>query len=369
MTILVTGGSGFIGTHLVRYLLRETGHGVVNVDKLTYAANPSPVPAATDAARYRLVVADIADSRTLADVFAGEKPGAVIHLAAESHVDRSITGPEAFIQSNIVGTFRLLEQARTYFEGLSGPARESFRFLHVSTDEVYGSLGPEGAAFTESSPYEPHSPYSASKAAADHLARAWHTTYGLPVIVTNCSNNYGPWQFPEKLIPVTIIKALRGEPIPVYGRGENVRDWLHAADHAEALYAALECGRVGRTYNIGADNERRNIDLVQSLCALLDELAPSPQGSHGRLISFVGDRPGHDRRYAIDASRAREELGWRPRTDFLRGLRETVLWYLENRDWWEAALARMDVPGTPGAWGVTAARGRAASLPADGPGD
>ncbi|MDP0498044.1 MAG: dTDP-glucose 4,6-dehydratase [Verrucomicrobiota bacterium JB024] len=343
MTILITGGCGFIGTNLVRYFLERTAHRVVNVDKLTYAGS-EPAPKLVNAAdRYRWVRADIADGGALAAIFAQEKPDAVIHLAAESHVDRSIDGPGAFIQTNIVGTGELLQQARAYFETLAAEERERFRFVHVSTDEVYGSLGAQEAAFTESSPYAPRSPYAASKAASDHLARAWHATYGLPVIVTNCSNNYGPYQFPEKLIPLTLLKALRGEPIPVYGTGENVRDWLYVGDHAAALCAVLERGRVGETYNLGGGAECRNIDLVRQLCALLDELCPAADGQpYGRLVTLVEDRPGHDLRYAMDSAKAAAELGWRPQESLESGLGKTVRWYLDNRPWWEALLARGD---------------------------
>jgi dTDP-glucose 4,6-dehydratase len=341
MTILITGGCGFIGTNLVRTLLARTPHRVVNVDKLTYAGSEPAPELANAAGRHRWVRADIADGAVLAEVFAQEKPAAVIHLAAESHVDRSIDGPGAFIQTNIVGTGELLQQARAYFETLTGEARARFRFVHVSTDEVYGSLGPQEAAFTERSPYAPRSPYAASKAASDHLARAWHATYGLPVIVTNCSNNYGPGQFPEKLIPLALLKALRGEPVPVYGTGENVRDWLYVGDHAEALGAVLERGRVGETYNFGGGAECRNIDLVRRLCALLDELCPAADGQpYGRLITFVQDRPGHDLRYAMDTAKAAAELGWRPQESLDSGLRKTARWYLDNRAWWEALLTR-----------------------------
>jgi dTDP-glucose 4,6-dehydratase len=338
MNVLVTGGCGFIGCNLVRHLLATTAHRVLNVDALTYAGNPASLGDVADHPRYRFAHADITDSAALRALFADFQPDWVLHLAAESHVDRSIDGPGAFIHTNIVGTFHLLQAARAHFESLTGAAKERFRFLHVSTDEVYGSLGPEGR-FTETTPYDPHSPYSASKAASDHLARAWADTYGLPVLVTNCSNNYGPFQFPEKLIPVVILKALRGDPIPVYGRGENVRDWLYVGDHAAALLAVAARGRPGQTYNIGGDNERRNIDLVRLLCALLDELHPRADSRpHAAQITFVADRPGHDLRYAIDATKIRTELGWKPQQDHTSGFRRTVQWYLENRPWWQAIL-------------------------------
>lgn len=338
MKILVTGGAGFIGCNLVRHLLQQ-GHEVLNLDKLTYAGNLESLADVASHDNYHFVQGDIADAEAVRRAFAVFHPQAVMHLAAESHVDRSIDGPMAFIQTNVVGTAVLLQAAREYWQGLSSAEREKFRFLHVSTDEVYGSLGAEGY-FSESSPYDPHSPYSASKAASDHLARAWFHTYGLPVMVTNCSNNYGPYQFPEKLIPVVILKALRGEPIPVYGRGENVRDWLYVLDHAEALLTVLERGRPGETYNIGGNNEMRNLELVQLLCGLLDELRPrADKRSYAQQITFVPDRPGHDLRYAIDAGKIRRELGWTPRQDRESGFRLTVRWYLENERWWQRILA------------------------------
>jgi dTDP-glucose 4,6-dehydratase len=338
MKILITGGAGFIGSNLVRLLVNEHGHTVLNLDALTYAGNPHSLADLADHPRYHFAHADITDAAALAALFAEFAPDWVMHLAAESHVDRSIDGPGAFIQTNVVGTFTLLQAARAHFEKLSGPARERFRFLHVSTDEVYGSLGPEGR-FTESTAYDPHSPYSASKAASDHLARAWHDTYGFPVLVTNCSNNYGPFQFPEKLIPVVILKALRGDPIPVYGKGENIRDWLYVGDHAEALHTVIACGRIGQTYNIGGDNERQNIDLVRLLCALLDELRPRADGKpYADQITFVKDRPGHDLRYAIDATKIKTELGWTPKQDHVSGFRKTVQWYLDNDSWTSAIL-------------------------------
>lgn len=333
MKILVTGGAGFIGSNLVRALVCEHGHEVLNVDALTYAGNLASLTDLAKDPRHRFVRADICDADAMQKLFADFAPDWVMHLAAESHVDRSIDGPGAFIQTNVVGTFTLLQAARAHFEKLSGPARERFRFLHVSTDEVYGSLGAEGL-FTEETPYDPHSPYSASKASSDHLARAWADTYGLPVLVTNCSNNYGPFQFPEKLIPVVILKALRGDPIPVYGKGENIRDWLYVGDHAEALHTVIARGRPGQTYNIGGNNERRNIDLVRLLCGLLDELRPRADGrAYAEQITFVADRPGHDLRYAIDATKIQRELGWSPRQDHVSGFRKTVQWYLDNTAW------------------------------------
>ena len=338
MNILVTGGCGFIGCNLVRLLLTTTTHRVLNVDALTYAGNPHSLDDLAGHPRYRFARGDICDAAAMAQFFAEFQPDWVMHLTAESHVDRSIDGPGAFIQTNVVGTCTLLQAARTHCESLAGAARDRFRFLHVSTDEVYGSLGPTGF-FTETTPYDPHSPYSASKAASDHLARAWADTYGLPVLVTNCSNNYGPYQFPEKLIPVVILKALRGEPIPVYGRGENIRDWLYVGDHAEALHTVMAKGRPGETYNIGGNNERRNLDLVQLLCSLLDELRPRAGGSkYESLITFVADRPGHDLRYAIDASKIRRELGWSPKQDHTSGFRQTVRWYLAHQSWWQPIL-------------------------------
>jgi len=337
MNILVTGGAGFIGSNLVR-LLVERGHHVCNLDKLTYAGNHESLADLEGRPGYRWVQADICDAEAMRAAFADFRPDWVMHLAAESHVDRSIDGPGEFIQTNIFGTFVLLQAARAYQATLPEETKAGFRFLHVSTDEVYGSLGDAGL-FEETTRYDPHSPYSASKAASDHLARAWADTYGLPVIVTNCSNNYGPYQFPEKLIPVVILKALRGEPIPVYGKGENIRDWLYVEDHAEALLTAVSKGTPGETYNIGGNNERRNIDLVRLLCGILDELRPRPDGSpYAEQITFVRDRPGHDLRYAIDASKIARELGWTPKQDHESGFRKTVAWYLENEDWWRRIL-------------------------------
>ncbi len=341
MKFLVTGGAGFIGSNLVRHLL-EAGHAVVNVDKLTYAGNEESLRdlGAHHSAGYHFVRADICDAEAMRQTFALHKPEAVLHLAAESHVDRSIEGPGEFIQTNVTGTFQLLQATLGYWRGMEDSARQQFRFVHVSTDEVFGSLGLTDAAFNERTPYNPHSPYSASKAASDHLARAWMDTYGLPVIVTNCSNNYGPYQFPEKLVPVVILKALRGESIPVYGKGENIRDWLYVHDHARALLMAAERGRPGETYCIGGNNERQNIDLVHLLCGIMDDLSPRPEGRlHSDLITFVKDRPGHDLRYAINATSAQRELGWTPLEDPRSGFRKTVRWYLDNRAWWEHILS------------------------------
>jgi dTDP-glucose 4,6-dehydratase len=338
MKLLITGGAGFIGSNLAR-LAHAAGHEVTVVDKLTYAGNRASLADLLGQTHFAFVQADIVDAEAMRRVFAETRPEKVLHLAAESHVDRSIDGPGEFIATNVTGTFQLLQAALGYWKGLCGAARDGFRFVHVSTDEVFGSLGPTDPAFDESTAYDPHSPYSASKAASDHLARAWHDTYGLPVVVTNCSNNYGPYQFPEKLIPVVILKCLRGEAIPVYGQGENIRDWLYVDDHARALLAAAAQGAPGRTYCIGGDNERRNIDLVRALCALLDEFRPRADGQpHASAISFVADRPGHDHRYAIDARRARTELGWAPQEDFQSGLRKTVRWYLDHPAWIQGIL-------------------------------
>jgi dTDP-glucose 4,6-dehydratase len=334
--VLVTGGAGFIGSCLVRRLC-TLGIPVVTVDKLTYAGNLDSI-ADVPPALHAFVQADICDADALAGVFREYRPRAVMHLAAESHVDRSIDGPDAFIRTNCVGTFRLLEAARLYWQGLDTAARTTFRFIHVSTDEVFGSLGHDGR-FDEETAYHPRSPYSASKAASDHLARSWQHTYDLPVIVTNCSNNYGPYQFPEKLIPLTILAALRGDPLPVYGDGSNVRDWIFVEDHVDGLIKTLDQGAIGHTYLFGGDAERRNIEVVQSICAILDELRPSPAAPYDRLITFVQDRPGHDFRYAIDSSHARQSLGWKPAHSFEDGLRRTVEWYLTHQSWWERVLS------------------------------
>ncbi|UXU75117.1 MULTISPECIES: dTDP-glucose 4,6-dehydratase [unclassified Paracoccus (in: a-proteobacteria)] len=338
MKILVTGGAGFIGSAVVRLAVAR-GHQVVNLDALTYAANPENVASVAQSPLYAFEQVDIRDRQALDAVLARHQPQAIMHLAAESHVDRSIDGPGAFVETNVTGTYHLLEAARAYWQGRGRP--DDFRFHHISTDEVFGSLG-ESGKFTEDTPYDPRSPYSASKAASDHLVRAWHETYGLPVVLTNCSNNYGPYHFPEKLVPVVILNALHGRPIPVYGDGGNVRDWLYVEDHADALLLVLERGQIGRSYNIGGENEARNIDLVRTICAEMDRLRP--QGApHDRLITFVADRPGHDRRYAIDPGRIRDELGWRPSVTVEEGLRRTVAWYLDNESWWRPLLSRQGV--------------------------
>lgn len=333
MRLLVTGGAGFIGSAVVRRLIGETGHTVVTVDKLTYAGNLDSLAGAAAHPRHVFEPVDVADAREVARVFAQHDPDAVLHLAAESHVDRSIDGPADFIRTNLVGTFTLLDAALVHWRRLSGARRNHFRVVAVSTDEVFGALGPEGR-FDERSPYRPSSPYAASKAGADHLARAWRHTYALPVIVTNSSNNYGPYQFPEKLIPLMILNALAGQPLPVYGRGEHVRDWLHVEDHVDALLAVLDRGVPGETYCIGGHGERRNLDVVRQICAILDELVPH-RAPRERLIRFVEDRPGHDYRYAVDPAKIERELGWQPRRPFEAGLRETVAWYLANREWVE----------------------------------
>jgi dTDP-glucose 4,6-dehydratase len=334
MKILVTGGMGFIGSAVVRLAVAR-GHEVINLDAMTYAACEANVASVSSSNLYSFEQADIRDRAALDGVFTTHRPDAVMHLAAESHVDRSIDGPGDFVSTNVMGTFHLLEAARAYARP------DGFRFHHISTDEVFGTLGPTGK-FTEETPYAPNSPYSASKAASDHLVRAWHETYGLPVVMTNCSNNYGPYHFPEKLIPVVILNALAGKPIPVYGQGVNVRDWLYVEDHADALLTVLEKGRIGRSYNIGGENEARNIDIVQTICGLLDEMRPMG-APHARLITYVADRPGHDLRYAIDPSRIREELGWRPSVTLEEGLRRTVAWYLANEAWWGPLQGRSGV--------------------------
>lgn len=336
-TVLVTGGCGFIGSAVVRQIISETPYSVVNVDKMTYAATTSSVASVAPNTRYRFEAADICDATEMTRIFTTHRPAGVIHLAAETHVDRSIDGPAAFIQTNIVGTYTLLEAAFAHWKSLQGDARDEFLFLHVSTDEVFGSLGAEGL-FHPDSAYRPNSPYSASKASADHLVRAWGKTYGLPIVISNCSNNYGPFQFPEKLIPLVIANALSGKPIPVYGRGENVRDWLFVEDHARALLTMLDKGSRGSCYLVGGNCERTNIEVVRALCRLLDELVES-RSPRENLITYVTDRPGHDVRYAIDAAQTRESLGWTPRETFETGLRKTVEWYLANQDWWRSILA------------------------------
>lgn len=333
MRILITGGAGFIGSALIRHLLNNTAHQVLNLDKLTYAGNLESLSSVAESACYQFLQADIGDSATVAQALAEFQPDALMHLAAESHVDRSIDGPAAFIQTNIVGTYALLEATRTYWSQLEPARKAAFRFHHISTDEVYGDLHGVDDLFTETTPYAPSSPYSASKAASDHLVRAWQRTYGLPVLITNCSNNYGPYHFPEKLIPLVILNALDGKPLPVYGNGQQVRDWLYVEDHARALLTVVTEGQVGETYNIGGHNEQKNLHVVESICTLLDELQPRAEGSYKEQISFVTDRPGHDLRYAIDASKIERELGWKPTETFDSGLRKTVLWYLENLDW------------------------------------
>lgn len=342
MKILLTGGAGFIGSSVIRHLITDTEHQVLNIDALTYAGNLESISSVTDSVSYQFQQLDITNYVELVRVIEVYQPDAIMHLAAESHVDRSISGPAAFIQTNVVGTFNMLEAVRQYWERLPTDKKTCFRFHHISTDEVYGDLHGADDLFTESTPYAPSSPYSASKAASDHLVRAWHRTYGLPVVVTNCSNNYGPYHFPEKLIPHVILNALSGKPLPVYGNGNQVRDWLYVEDHARALIEVLTKGIIGETYNIGGHNEQRNIDVVVNICTLLEELAPNkPLGvnRYSDLITFVKDRPGHDVRYAIDASKIESELGWKPQETFLTGLRKTVLWYLENPAWWQRVLS------------------------------
>ena len=341
--ILVTGGAGFIGSAVVRHLIQDTDHEVANLDKLTYAGNLESLASVADSPRYRFYQVDICDAPAMDRVFAEFRPDAVMHLAAESHVDRSIDGPADFIQTNIVGTYTLLEAARRYWSGLPAAAKEAFRFHHISTDEVYGDLHGSDELFVETTPYAPSSPYSASKASSNHLVRAWQRTYGLPSIVTNCSNNYGPYHFPEKLIPHMILNALAGKPLPVYGDGAQIRDWLYVEDHARALVEVLSRGQVGETYNIGGHNEMRNLQVVETICELLDELVPlatdrEQARSYKTLITFVKDRPGHDLRYAIDAAKIQRELGWVPQETFASGIRKTVQWYLDNRQWWQRVL-------------------------------
>ncbi|MAY38114.1 MULTISPECIES: dTDP-glucose 4,6-dehydratase [Spongiibacter] len=348
MVVFVTGGSGFIGSSVVRYIINETSHDLVNIDALTYAGNKESIPQnIANCNRYFFEKVDICDRSELDRVFSEYQPDVVMHLAAESHVDRSIDGPGEFIQTNIVGTYNLLECARAYWSTLSGEARSRFRFHHISTDEVYGDLEGTDDLFVETTPYAPSSPYSASKASSDHLVRAWHRTYGLPVVVTNCSNNYGPYHFPEKLIPHMILNALSGKPLPIYGDGKQIRDWLYVEDHARALIKVATEGEVGETYNIGGHNEKQNIEVVNTICDLLEELAPDNpnslasgcEGGFKRLITYVKDRPGHDARYAIDAGKIQRELGWVPEETFESGMKKTVAWYLENREWWERVLS------------------------------
>lgn len=341
MKFLITGGAGFIGSAVVRLLLTSTNHQVLNVDKLTYAGNLLSLECVASNLNYQFIQADIADRSAIDTIFADFQPDVVMHLAAESHVDRSIDGPAAFIQSNIIGTYALLESARAYYSILSDERKSQFRFHHISTDEVFGDLHLDDDKFTETTAYAPSSPYSASKAASDHLVRAWHRTYGLPIVITNCSNNYGPYHFPEKLIPLMIINALHGKPLPVYGTGRQVRDWLFVEDHADALLKVATSGVIGETYLVGGNNEKTNIEVVQSICSLLNELViekPAGIADFRELISFVSDRPGHDLRYAIDANKLQKSLGWQPKETFESGLRKTVIWYLEHQNWWQSVL-------------------------------
>jgi dTDP-glucose 4,6-dehydratase len=339
MRVLVTGGAGFIGSALVRHLIADPGYEVLNLDKLTYAGVVESLAPVADNEHYHFIQGDICDGELVGRMLDDFQPDVVAHLAAESHVDRSIDGPGEFIRTNVGGSFTLLERTLDYWRRLDGPRRHAFRFHHISTDEVYGSLGEDGY-FTEETPYDPRSPYSASKAASDHLVRAWGHTYGLPVLVTNCSNNYGPYHFPEKLIPLIIIRALAGESLPVYGDGSNVRDWLFVEDHARALRCVFERGVPGETYNVGGNSERRNIDVVRTICETLERLCPKPNGSYADQITFVADRPGHDHRYAIDASKIRDALGWEPQVTFEEGIERTIRWFLDRRDWWEPILER-----------------------------
>jgi dTDP-glucose 4,6-dehydratase len=335
LKLIVTGGAGFIGSAVIRHLIQNTEHHVMNVDKLTYAGNLDSLVTVANSPRYQFAQLDIVDANAMNQLFQSYQPDAIMHLAAESHVDRSIDKPAEFIETNIIGTYTLLEAARTYWQALPEPRKSAFRFHHISTDEVYGSLGEDGL-FTETNPYQPNSPYSASKASSDHLVRAWHHTFKLPVLTTNCSNNYGGYQFPEKLIPLMILNALEGKALPIYGKGENIRDWLYVDDHARALCLVLEQGVVGETYNIGGHNEQKNIDVVLLICEILDELLPnSAFKPHKQLLTYVTDRPGHDLRYAIDASKIARELGWKPEETFETGLRKTVEWYLQNKQWWQ----------------------------------
>jgi dTDP-glucose 4,6-dehydratase len=331
-TILVTGGAGFIGSNFILQWIAEEESSVINLDKLTYAGNPANLAAVSSERRYKFLQGDVCDRELIAELLLTHRPRAIVHFAAESHVDRSIHGPDDFIRTNVNGTFSLLEEARAYWSGLEGEAKSAFRFLHVSTDEVYGSLSPADPAVTETTQYSPNSPYSASKASSDHLVRAYFQTYGLPTLTTNCSNNYGPFQFPEKLIPLVVLHALNGKPIPVYGDGQNVRDWLYVADHCEAIRLVLARGKTGETYNIGGENELKNLDVINTICSVLDELQPQSQ-PRSKLITYVTDRPGHDRRYAMNISKISSELGWRPRETFATGIRKTIQWYLDNPVW------------------------------------
>ena len=339
MKILVTGGAGFIGSTLIKSLLKNESHRILNLDALTYAGSLSALADVKNDPRYQFAQIDICDQPSVAKALYDFKPDWILHLAAESHVDRSIENPKAFLQTNVIGTFNMLEVARRYYKDLSGAAKNAFRFLHVSTDEVYGSLGKAGL-FSETSPYDPHSPYSASKAGSDHLVRAWATTYSLPVLVTNCSNNYGPYQLPDKLIPLVILKALTGEPIPIYGNGDNVRDWIYVSDHVDALQTIVTKGTIGETYSIGANNEKTNLDIVNCICKLLDEIKPNPNGApYSDQIQFVTDRPGHDKRYAIDSSKIRKQLGWTPKETLKSGLKKSVHWYVSNSAWLEQIVS------------------------------
>lgn len=338
---LITGGAGFIGSAVVRHIINHTNDNVVILDKLTYAGNLNSLASVAENKRFAFEQADICDRQQVTRILSQYQPDAIMHLAAESHVDRSIDGPAEFINTNIIGTYTLLEASRQYWQQLAPSAQSAFRFHHISTDEVFGDLEENGGYFTETTPYAPSSPYSASKASSDHLVRAWHRTYGLPTLVTNCSNNYGPYHFPEKLIPLTILNAISGKPLAIYGKGDQIRDWLYVEDHAEALYQVLTKGKIGETYNIGGHNERRNIDVVESICTLLDELVPEKRQAiahYNQLITFVSDRPGHDKRYAIDAGKIERELGWYPKETFESGLRKTVEWFLQNEDWWRSIL-------------------------------
>ena len=348
LRILVTGGAGFIGSALVRHLIRETPHEVLNLDKLTYAGNLASLEPIADSPRYRFVQADICDAPAVAAALAEFRPDIITHLAAESHVDRSIDGPAAFIETNVVGTFTMLSAALDYWRSLDGAAKDRFRFHHISTDEVFGTLGPDGF-FTEETPYDPHSPYSASKASSDHLVRAWHDTYGLPTLLTNCSNNYGPYHFPEKLIPLMVIKALAGDTLPIYGKGANVRDWLYVEDHARALTAVFERGRIGDSYIIGGRAERTNMAVVHRICAALDQLRPRTDGqSYATQIGFVADRPGHDARYAIEPAKLERELGWSAQESFDSGIEHTVRWYLDNEAWWRPLVTEKNATDRAG---------------------